>query len=177
MFGSRDARFDTAQVCVNGHVLTSSVELSPERVAARCSQCGAGTTSKCSACGTAIRGYHSSPGVISLSPYELPSHCHECGTPYPWTAARIAALEELIELSDLEQGDKDQMKREVDALVVESPRTRVAAARMAAFLRRAGVAYTVPLSGALREMACPVAREAMGLDAAPTEASSKKRRG
>jgi hypothetical protein len=33
-----------------------------------------------------IRGHYFVPGVISLTPYEPPRHCHDCGKAFPWTA-------------------------------------------------------------------------------------------
>lgn len=152
-------RLDVAQVCLNGHATNPSTQLHPEHNVAHCPDCGAATIMQCPACQTSIRGKIHEHLYISWTP---PRHCHKCGAPYPWTAARIASLSDLIDMADLDDNNKNALKRDVPDLIVETPRTRVAAARMARFLRAAGTAYTRAIRGAFAEVACDVAKEAIG---------------
>lgn len=77
--------FDTRQVCINGHEITSMADSHPEHMKKRCSECGSETITTCPSCNSKIQGYHHTPGVIGFFDSELPAHCHECGKPYPWT--------------------------------------------------------------------------------------------
>lgn len=93
--GQTEGYWDTAQICVNGHVVTDTLEFSPERAEKRCHECGGETISQCPSCSVAIRGYHHVPGIIIAGGYERPAFCHECGKPFPWTAAGLEAAREL----------------------------------------------------------------------------------
>ena len=44
-----------------------------------------------------------------LIPYRVPSYCTNCGEPYPWTHAKLEAVEELIRLNEnLSSEEKEQ---------------------------------------------------------------------
>lgn len=77
--------YDTRQVCINGHEITSMANSHPEYTKKRCPECGSETITTCPSCKSMIQGYHHVPGVIGFFDSELPAHCHECGEPYPWT--------------------------------------------------------------------------------------------
>jgi len=51
----------------------------------RCDECGEPTTDRCLNCNAKIIGHHHVPGMFGCSGPEPPAHCHECGTPHPWT--------------------------------------------------------------------------------------------
>jgi hypothetical protein len=80
------AYYLTAQICLNGHVITNAIEHNPERQQSFCSKCGARTTIKCLNCGTNIRGKLYDEAVVVISGWSPipPSYCHSCGRPYPW---------------------------------------------------------------------------------------------
>lgn len=131
--------YHTAQVCLNGHPITESIQSSPGRTAKRCGQCGAETTTKCPKCQTALRGYYDIPDVYDFEIYYPPAFCHECGEPYPWTERHLTAVRELIDLeASLSAAEKDSIKEDLANLMVDTPRTKVAAAKMGQFLKKAG---------------------------------------
>jgi hypothetical protein len=77
--------------------------------------------------------------VVSLGGFDVPAYCHSCGKPYPWTAARIDAAKELSdELDGLTAEEKEQLKKSIDDIVVDTPRTTVAATRFKRLASKAG---------------------------------------
>src|SRR5262245_43674517 len=76
--------YDTQQVCLNGHQATDSYHRSPQHRRSFCKTCGAPTIHQCPACKTEIRGDYDVPGVWSAQAAPVPSHCEQCGKPYPW---------------------------------------------------------------------------------------------
>jgi hypothetical protein len=120
----------TAQICQNGHVIVTGMETSPDLKADYCKDCGAGTTTKCPACGTPIRGRYDVEGFIGLTEYTAPSFCHACGAAYPWTAAKLEAARELAdELDGLTADERESLKGTLDDLVKDTPRTQIASTR------------------------------------------------
>jgi len=89
--------YDVAQVCVNGHMITSALMLMPGASKAFCPECGAPTITSCPKCNHAIRG--SSTEVLSLG-YSPPKYCEACGSPFPWTASSLEAAQGLAALLD-----------------------------------------------------------------------------
>jgi hypothetical protein len=86
--------YDTAQVCLNGHVVTSMSQSSPERLRKFCEKCGEPAITACPTCHQSIQGFYLNSMVIGLR-YELPAFCGECGKPFPWTEQRLEAAREL----------------------------------------------------------------------------------
>ncbi len=131
--------FLTAQICVNGHMITSSLETSPELSARFCDRCGAETISECPQCRASIRGYFHVDGVVSLNETRVRAFCHECGNPYPWTEAKLSAAREMAdELDELSEEEKEQLKGTLDDLVRDTPRTEVAATRFKKLMAKVG---------------------------------------
>jgi hypothetical protein len=131
--------YDTAQVCLNGHPINEFAETQPEHNSKFCAKCGAQTIAACSECNTKIRGYHHSPGVVSLINYLAPAFCYQCGNPYPWTGARLNAARELArELDKLDDKEKDILSRSLDDLIRETPNTPVAVTRFKRLVTKAG---------------------------------------
>jgi len=88
--------YDTAQICLNGHVITSSTTTSPELKRQLCDKCGAATITECPKCGANIRGDYHVPGEPTLGEtYRLPKFCRDCGVAYPWTESSLKAAHEL----------------------------------------------------------------------------------
>ncbi len=79
------SHYDVQQVCFNGHQITASYNASPQHRQDFCDNCGEQTIHECPNCSRPIRGYYDIAGVISVSKTKVPSHCFECGKPYPWT--------------------------------------------------------------------------------------------
>jgi hypothetical protein len=58
--------YDTAQICLNGHVVTTGFHDYPQFRARFCKECGAGTIMQCDSCKTEIKGSLRSPRVIAI---------------------------------------------------------------------------------------------------------------
>ena len=62
-----DGWYDTAQICMNGHVINSMSISHPEHNKKFCDKCGAPTTTNCPKCNTPIKGhYHPPPDKIHV---------------------------------------------------------------------------------------------------------------
>ncbi|MFC0417747.1 DUF2321 domain-containing protein [Cytobacillus solani] len=131
--------FDIAQICLNGHVINDTYVKYPETNQKYCDKCGEKTIISCQNCHTDIRGYQYFENVIRMSMVEPPSFCHECGKPYPWTEEKMAAAMELADLLDeLTEQEKDDLKKSLDELVKDGPRTVVAATKFKRILSKTG---------------------------------------
>ena len=135
----RASHYDVAQICLNGHIISDSINDFPSRAAAFCQRCGKSTITACPDCNAPIRGHYYVPGVISASVYDAPSFCYGCGAPYPWTRKGLDAARELADLSEnLSTNDKETLKRNLDDLVTESPRTKVAELQFKQLMKKGG---------------------------------------
>jgi ribosomal protein S14 len=76
---------DVAQVCKNGHVITSMSQTNPHDKKKRCPRCGAKTTTICRWCKTEIRGRNIG-GPNLLMSFKAANRCSNCGMPYPWSS-------------------------------------------------------------------------------------------
>ena len=91
-FNDNRSWYDVMQVCLNGHVITSTAKTNPEDLKKRCPKCGEETITQCPDCHAEIQGYEHIPGVSYSGPSTPPGYCHECGEPYPWTERRKQQL-------------------------------------------------------------------------------------
>jgi hypothetical protein len=149
--------YDTAQICINGHVITDSIVTSPEVSQKFCNKCGAPTITNCQTCNASIRGFHHLDGIIYSSDYKLPNFCPECGKPYPWTDAKLKAAKELSdELENLSPEERETLKKSLDDIVRDTPQTPVAATRFKKIAAKAG---KVAADG-LRDILVDIASEA-----------------
>ncbi|MEA4866689.1 MAG: DUF2321 domain-containing protein [Sphaerochaeta sp.] len=131
--------YRVAEICLNGHVSTSSADTSPELREKYCSKCGESTITQCPNCQSSIRGNYYVPGVISFHTFICPSFCHNCGRPFPWTERSLQAASELMELSGkLEDAELIQFRTDLDSLMKDTPQTKVASFRVKTFLSKVG---------------------------------------
>ncbi len=132
--------YRTAEVCPNGHVSTSSANISPELREKYCSKCGEETATQCKECGEYIRGYYHVDGVIGFgSPYEPPAFCHNCGKPFEWTHRKINGAVELVkEGTDLTAEELTQFETDLKELTKDSPGVQVASIRFKKYMSKAG---------------------------------------
>jgi hypothetical protein len=138
-YGCATSGYLNAEVCVNGHPTTDSVEGSPELTAKFCAQCGAVTVRNCVRCNSPIRGHYHIPGVFSTSEYHPPSYCHACGTAFPWTQGKLQAAKELAaEAEGLDDQERNQLQESIDDLAVGGPRVELAASRFRRLTKKAG---------------------------------------
>ena len=131
---------ERALMCVNGHVVTMILSLASELGSPFCSDCGAKTISTCPDCQAPIRGEYMVPGVVSFADEEeAPAFCHACGKPYPWTRDRLAAAQEMArELESLDPEERELLASSLADIMVDGPRTQLAASRTKRLLAKAG---------------------------------------
>ncbi len=134
-------RFEVALVCANGHLLNDRAEAQATLNVKFCPECGEGTLSHCPECDTALRGRFlpegDPQGGKRLS--RPPRFCHECGSPFPWTAERLLAADELAaQLDDLSDEERRLLRAAFRDILTENPRTEVAALRIKRAAEQAG---------------------------------------
>jgi hypothetical protein len=144
---------DTAQVCLNGHMVNDRVQSRPELLKKFCPDCGAQTIVFCGECTGMIQGALHSTSMVGGSDYlgtparpqtrvasgSVRAYCHACGKPYPWTRARIDAAKALAaELDELSDADSLLLQSSIDDLVADTPRTDVAIVRFKKVMMKTG---------------------------------------
>jgi hypothetical protein len=156
--------YDTAQICMNGHVANSSAATMPHHNQRHCEKCGAPTITSCEACGKPIRGYYWSPGYIGVGGYDRPGFCHECGKPFPWTAKALAAAEELVgESESLSPEDKEQFSKNLPDVVRDTPSTSVAASRIKKLLGKMGAEGGSLVRDVLKDVVTAAVKASLGI--------------
>jgi hypothetical protein len=136
-----DAWHDTAQICLNGHVINREVKKSPEFNQKFCVRCGAEATTQCPKCKADIRGEYHGVDVFVITPANAPAppFCIGCGAAYPWTQARLDAARELtMTLDALTPPEREMLAKSLDDLVRDTPRTTVAATLFKKAVAKAG---------------------------------------
>jgi hypothetical protein len=149
--------YDTAQVCLNGHVITRFAESDPEIKKKFCDKCGASTLLACPKCSNKIQGFHygSMPDLSRTGP---PAFCHECGTAYPWTEQRIAAANQLAdENASFSNEEHAQFQTSLNDLVRNTPSAPLAVSRFKRLMAKSGYAF----SNGVRDILVDVLSEAV----------------
>jgi len=152
--------YDVAQICVNGHTITRSLKIAPQRSKKFCDKCGAPTITGCQRCGADIRGvYHMGIAIGGPSP-PAPSFCHDCGAPYPWTEKGLEAARELVgELEGLTEEEKAVLAKDLDDIIADTPKTIVAATRWKRVLSEIGREAAHAFRGIFIEIASETAKK------------------
>lgn len=133
------AGYDVAQICREGHVVTTTAVDYPDEREPFCSRCGAPTIMACEACAAPIRGDYRSSAFVGSLPYDRPSFCTSCGQPYPWTAGALAAAREMADMLDgLKPEEREALKGSLDDLVRDTSRTPVAVMRFKQLAAKTG---------------------------------------
>lgn len=146
--------YDTAQVCINGHVVNSSYNRYPAFNEQFCATCGAETITTCQHCNSPIKGDYG----VTTAHYERRAYCDSCGKPYPWTATSIEAARELIQFSEqLNQTEKDDFKLVIPDLITDTPKTKVALAKFSAYAKKMGK----EAASGIRDIIVDIASEAV----------------
>ena len=139
--------YDVALICRNGHVANEYSRAYPAHNKKFCDQCGAPTIDTCPSCSNSIMGEYHADGVIGPS-FHAPAYCENCGAPFPWTTARVAAAKELArDLPQLTAEEREKLAEAVDDLVTQSPRTPLAESRFKNLMRKAGTEATQAMRG------------------------------
>lgn len=129
--------YDTAQICINGHIINESFNDYPEFNETFCSKCGGKTITTCQSCNSVIRGAYR--GGMGLSSMDLPSYCITCGKEYPWITSGIEAAKELLDLNDdLSDTEKEEILASVRELTKDSPKTEVNVLKFKKFAKKLG---------------------------------------
>lgn len=158
--------WDVALICSNGHLINDRSRADPSRNATCCSICGAHGITTCPGCREPIPGYfYQSSDPLRPSPLpsgraleRIPQYCHSCGRPLPWTERTMSAARALIrELAALDPFERDQLRRCIDDIIRETPRTPVAIVRINTVLARVGGEH----ADALREILVSVASDSV----------------
>jgi hypothetical protein len=128
--------YDTAQVCVNGHVINASAASSPEFNQKFCDKCGLETLTSCPECNAPIKGHLRGSLAINYNP---PKFCGECGKAFAWTSRALQTARMYAdELDKLSPGDRELLKGSLDELLKDTPATPLAASRFKKLLEKAG---------------------------------------
>ncbi len=131
-------RYHVAEICLNGHITSGSVDSHPDRSQKQCIKCGVETITECPSCRKLIRGdFESGMGVATLSQRGIPGFCQECGEPYPWTLSKLEAARELVEELGLNIPDKTLLTESIEELVRDTPKAQAAAVRFQRLTERA----------------------------------------
>ena len=133
--GKMNFAHDVAQICLNGHVITRSVHAHSQFKKDFCPDCGSKTILHCPNCDHDIQGDY--PGVHSTRTKPAPVFCYNCGHPFPWTSAKLAAAQELTdELEELTDDEKELVKSSLDEMARRTPRQELAASRFKRILAK-----------------------------------------
>jgi hypothetical protein len=129
--------YDIAQICLNGHLINSSVRNLPEDNQPFCDECGESTITECQECKSPIRGY--CWGTMSLSPYIIPKFCLNCGKPFEWTNRKLNAAKELASISEgFSESEIIDFQNSIDSLVRNAPNVEVAKVKYKRYAIKAG---------------------------------------
>jgi len=131
--------YDTAQICINGHVINSHTETEPEHNKNYCDDCGAKTITSCPKCEAKILGEFHSPRYFSIPMSEAPRFCRNCGSPYPWTVSKLKAAHDLAnEIKGISKKERELLNLSIDELVGDTPQTNVAIVRFRKIMSEVG---------------------------------------
>ena len=146
--------YDSAQICLNGHVVNSMALTESGHNKKFCDQCGTSTTMECSQCKSKIKGPYHYPNIVSIGfGYDAPKFCDNCGNKYPWTETQLQVTRELIELADeLNATEKEDLNLNIEELVKESPKVPVAQIKVKKLLSKVDKNISDGIHDALAEI-------------------------
>ena len=153
---------DNAQICPNGHLANSSMKLCPEFNQEFCQECGEKTLTACQHCQEPIRGDYHMENVLGGFGYTPPRHCHNCGKPFPWIERTLEAAKELTdEIDELIPEEREKLKGTLNDLIVDTPRTELAATRFKKLVSKGGKATALALEKILTGIVTEAAKKAI----------------
>ena len=152
--------YETAQICLNGHMIARGIETGPEFTSKFCSDCGEKTITSCPACEHGIRGRYSARGILSLRDTPVRAYCHNCGQPYPWTQTRLETAREMAdELDGLSADERENLKATLPDLISTTPKTELAATRFKKLLTKAGGEMAPAMKRVVVDLASELAKK------------------
>ena len=159
-------KYRTAQICQNGHMITSSIESCPELKQIFCSKCGAKTITACPSCNAPLFGdmYDTDGSAIYGFCATVKSYCHNCGKAYPWTESVIQSTTLLIQEEDeLTEQLKNATIQSLPDIVTETPATNLAVIRIKKCLASAGKFTADGIRQFVIDFGCELAEKSLGL--------------
>lgn len=153
--------YDTALVCLNGHLICESVEEYPNEIQKFCSKCGAETIMICPSCQEKLRGYYND-AFIRYTTVEC--YCFNCGKPYPWTVSKLESMQLLIQEDDeLQEQQKTSLMTSLPDIITETPKTKLAVARLQKALLSVGKFTAEGLRDFVIDFGCELAKKSLGM--------------
>lgn len=154
-------RYNHAQICRNGHVITTNTSYS-DLTKKFCPKCGETTITNCEKCNSPIKGDYYIEGVIGFSQYHTPAFCDNCGAAYPWTESAQNAAYELIHFSDsLSLEEKDDLNKTITDLIKDSPRSQLAQLKFKKYAAKMGKELANGLKNVLIDLVSETAKKAI----------------
>ncbi len=130
--------YDTAQICLNGHVINGAIRKYPEDNSAFCRTCGAQTITDCPNCNASIKGNSYGDSFAFSCELKFPNYCENCGKPFPWTEAAIKAAQDLAQELELTPEEKTSLTGAIEDLVKDNPQTTVSATKFKRLVTKGG---------------------------------------
>jgi hypothetical protein len=154
---------DTAQICLNGHVVNDSFHRYPQFNQKFCSQCGELTITQCEQCRKPIKGHFHVPGFVGSSQPLIPENfCPDCGKPYPWFAKKLNVAKELAEeLEELTPEEREKLRKSLDDLVRDTPSTELAGIRFKKIMKKVGKGSYEMMKDVLTDIVSETAKKAI----------------
>jgi len=151
--------YHIAQICLNGHATTPSADTNPSLMKKFCTKCGTETITNCPYCNESIHGKYDSGAVVLGAKYHVPSYCHNCGKPYPWTSSALDAAKELLFLENLSQEEIDYFNENISAIAVDTPKTTVVSTKLKIILSNASSIVTSSLHDIIVDIGSETAKK------------------
>ena len=156
----------TAQICTNGHCITTSIRDNPALLQDFCQECSAPTITECPECHEKIRGRYVVEGIYSIGneEYDVPKYCCYCGAPYPWTQAAIETATSLLEEDKkLSKSDREKLTKMLPDLITQPPRTSLAVLHLKKVMASAAKVIAEGLRQFVIDFCCDFAKRLFGL--------------
>lgn len=155
--------YDSALICMNGHIINSYFHQYPDENSSHCPECGAATIRQCPNCNKEIRG-HSIGEFSYLSDYKLPSYCIYCGKPFPWTKAAIENTALIITKEEsLDEHEQVALIEILPDIIAETPKTNLAITRFKKYLSSVGKFTVDALRQFVITFGCELVKNSLGL--------------
>jgi len=153
---------DTAQICMNGHLINSSYGVSPELNKKHCSVDGEPTITHCPHCQNSIDGEIHYSNVFGASDYKVPAFCTECGKPFPWTEKKIAAAKELAkELVGVTSDEVQVLETSIVEISKDNPQAQIGATRIKKIMQKVTSASGDVLRSVIIDVASETAKKVL----------------
>jgi hypothetical protein len=152
-------------ICLNGHSISDTLRNLSD-IDKHCTKCGKAVISRCPSCNAPIRGDKHRDFVIANRKISIPSYCHECGEPYPWTKSAIEAVSLVLEeekefVIDAERAGLIEV---LPDLMDETPKTNLAILRFQKVMSNCEEFAKQALMQFAVEFGCALAKQKLGIN-------------